>query len=133
MPRKSSPQSATGQQEMLLPGANKRKPPPHLPEKTAPQRIFVALMPGMQAAVRACSVAENISHVLSEAGVISSRPGGFTPHMTLFYHQRQTPIETSWLDEPIVWRAGGFRLIESFYGQTRYVNHGDWPLSLDHG
>ena len=219
MPRKSSRRSATGQQEMLLPGSGKRKPPPHLPEKTAPQRIFVALMPGMQAAVKACSVAENISHeqrlaaslrpprilhmtlcfigdylntphpvlfgasealsrlvtpdfearldhavdfrvrngqralvlcssqpndalsflqqqvveVLSEAGVISSRPGGFTPHMTLFYHQRQTPIETWWLDEPIVWRAGGFRLIESFYGQTRYVNHGDWPLSLDHG
>lgn len=218
MPRKSSPRSAAGQQEMFLPGAGKRKPPPHLPDKTGLQRIFVALMPGMQAAARAYAIAETMSHqqrlaaslrplhilhstlcfigdypktpypvlfaasealsrldapdfevrldhtvdfrvknrqralvlcsnhpndalsfsqrqvveVLSEAGVISSKPGGFTPHMTLFYHQRQTPIETRRLDEPIVWRAGGFRLIESFYGQTRYVNHGDWPLSLDH-
>lgn len=50
----------------------------------------------------------------------------YAPHMTLAYASRRSPRARV---EPFIWHAREFQLIESWVGQTRYVELGRWPLN----
>lgn len=52
-------------------------------------------------------------------------PGRFDPHVTMMYDARHVPDRAV---EDVCWRANEFALIESWHGQTKYVERGRWTL-----
>jgi len=51
--------------------------------------------------------------------------GAYTPHMTIAYARRRSPRMKV---DPFCWRAREFQLIESWVGQTKYVELARWSL-----
>jgi 2'-5' RNA ligase len=52
----------------------------------------------------------------------------FKPHVTLVYDQQR--VDHQFMD-PVGWKVGGFRLVQSLIGRTRHIPLGDWTLSGD--
>lgn len=53
---------------------------------------------------------------------------GYSPHMTLAYAPHRSPRLAT---DPFSWRAREFQLIESWVGQTKYVELARWKLGED--
>lgn len=55
-------------------------------------------------------------------------PNAYSPHMTLAYARQRSPRLATL---PFHWKAREFQLIESWVGQTRYVELARWKLGED--
>ncbi|MDX3928197.1 MAG: 2'-5' RNA ligase family protein [Shinella sp.] len=69
---------------------------------------------------------ECLIDAMRAAGIKSRGEKKFTPHMTLFYPREslpRTPIE-----QPLVWTAREFVLVQSVVGKSRHLRLDRWPL-----
>ena len=75
-----------------------------------------------------CGLRLAIHAALRVKGLNVPAPKAYAPHMTLAYASQRSPRRKV---EPFIWQAREFQLIESWVGQTKYIELGRW--ALNHG
>lgn len=73
-----------------------------------------------------CGLRLAIHAALRVKGLCVPASKAYAPHMTLAYASRRSPRAKV---EPFMWQAREFQLIESWVGQTKYVELGRWALN----